>query len=249
MIRLSYLIIFCLISFNCCKEPSNQIDKKEKQIYSLDHIYLKSNQPRKTFRNASLNNVLGYNSFYIGKISPILSVDFPLNSEYLFTNESLYKHPTDSSDIRVYVDTTKVIPNVCNTVIPKKYLYNHKSFKIDEFNNHTSYPVFIENISSDTLIIGSTNGLPLHLQILSPKGIWIETNHFIPGCGTGLKLLKLLPHHISITAHPITYGNIKTKFRFAYGYRQTTRNQSKYIYSNEFYGHIDSSFFNQKIPF
>ena len=144
----------------------------------------------------------------------------------------------------MFVDTTQYIPNITNFVSPPISLLYSDTFDFSKYNNHKSYPLYIENISSDTLNVGSKNGLPIHLEILSPTGNWIKTNKPITGCGTDLIYFFIPPQGILITPHSISHGTIKTKLRFAFRYKhQSYYSRFGFIYSNEFYGNIDSTFF------
>lgn len=228
---------------------SNSLKKKKEGI-SLEQISIKSRIPYKTVTYPNFIAGPKYIPCYLGQKHDIVSIDRDvLDSSYFYTNFSLYKTPEDSNDIRLFVDTTQYIPNNYNTITSVGIHSNWNEFKKIIFVKHKSYPVYIENISLDTLNIGSMNGLQIHLECLLTDGSWKKMNRVLPGCGTGLKLFKLPPKAISITAYPISNGSFTTKFRFAYGYNLNTDELSTPIYSNVFYSKIDSSFIQKKIPF
>lgn len=258
-----YLILLLTLAVLGCDSPKKEFHvaefEEEKQFDTeeylrnlpLEDIFIKTTKRRYNYKVSAINGVLGYTPFYLGKKLPVVPIDnLFLDSNFITTENHNYKEGKDSTSIQIFVDTTRKIPNTCNIVNLNLQKNNLDSSNYLPTLNHSAYAVFIENISDDTLEVGSSNGLPLHLQILSPNGTWLETNHFVPGCGTGLRSYLIAPRHITITNHPITSGNTITKFRFAYGYKKRYWDKSDYIYSNEFYGKIDSAFFtNKNTPF
>ncbi len=240
-IMLKYISILSLIIH--CISCSNTSNKNSKDI-SIEQIKLTSSIQSKYL----YTGYIWYRPIYLGNKQDSINIDSVILNLTHFPELSTQgkhsidptvqiskNHHPDSNDIRIFVDTSQSIPNLSNS-IPL----------IQDINapfHVASYPIFIENISLDTLFIGSSIGMPLHLQILSPNHTWKKTNQFVPGCGTGEIPYLLCPHSIVIIPHPITKGNFRTTFRFAYGYSSYYSNEDNYIYSNEFYGTIDSSFF------
>jgi len=238
---LKYISILSLIIH--CISCSNTFNKNSNNI-PIEQIKLSSSiQPKYSYSSNQ-----SYRPTYLGDKQDSIHIDsvilnltpFPeLSPQSIHSIDPVVQirknHQPDSNDIRIYVDTSQIIPNLSNHI--PSMLGLNAPFHV------ASYPVFIENISLDTLFIGSSIGMPLHLQILSPNHTWKKTNQFVPGCGTGEIPYLLCPHSIVIIPHPITKGNFKTTFRLAYGYSTFYSNEGDYIYSNEFYGTIDSSFF------
>ncbi|PSK83751.1 hypothetical protein CLV93_103166 [Prolixibacter denitrificans] len=96
-----------------------------------------------------------------------------------------------------------------------------------------SYPIFIENKSSDTLSIGLGDILPMITETKDTLGEWTEIERpFIYDCGTGLTELYLPPNEIVITALRQNFGTTNTKFRVKYELADSA------VYSNEINGKI-----------
>lgn len=234
----SILLGFLGLFFIGC---SNSLNKNGKDI-PLEQIKIKSSIPYKSVTYPYFIAGSRYTPCYLGQKQDTISVGTEgLDSAYFYTYSSLYNTPKDSNTIRLFVDTTQYIANN-NRISPVLTHSNWDEFKDIMYLKHKSYPVYIENLSSDTLNIGSMNGLPIHLECLLPDGSWKKMNRVLPGCGTGLILFKLPPKAISITDFPISNGSYTTKLRFAYGYNLKTDELSTPIYSNAFYSKIDSSF-------
>ena len=103
-----------------------------------------------------------------------------------------YKSP-DSTDIKLIIDTSKVILN-------------------------QRYAVLVVNTTRDTLSIGYETHLPIILEALDKRGLWkpIEEK-YVYFCGTGLGTLFLPPDEIVITYAAVYTGEYRTKLRLRYG--------------------------------
>ncbi len=108
-------------------------------------------------------------------------------------------------------------------------------YKRPEYRNEKmTYPVFIDNVSNDTLIIGFGNILPIIIEAKDKEDNWKPIqSRFIYDCGTGLTEFYLPPNQIAITAMKIFTGHYRTKLRLAFGYSNNV------IYSNEIDGQIN----------
>lgn len=264
-----YLILLLTLAILGCDSPKKEFHvaefEEEKQFDTeeylrnlpLEDIFIKTLKPRHNFIVSDLYKVINYNPLYIGKKLPVTPIDgYKFKPEFHSEDSVLNVNSGFVNSIRLFVDTHQTIPNVCNIIQVPKSLSNSPSFKLDNFVNQKSHPVYIENISPYSIEIGLNPALPLHLEVLSLDNKWVKATPPFSGCGTGPGMFFLKPHHVAITAHPITYGNLKTKFRFAYAYTYKIKEgksdtyKMDYIYSNEFYGKIDSAFFtNKNTPF
>ncbi len=140
-----------------------------------------------------------------------------------------YKIP-DSNSMIIFIDTTKSVGSPMGVW---EYL-NKADYRKDKI----AYPVFIENISIDTLEIGFGDILPIIMEAKDENGIWKPIQKkFIYGCGKGLTEFFLAPKQIAITTMKQFEGTFKTKLRLVYSY--TTLK----IYSNEINGYINKGQF------
>lgn len=264
-----YLILLLIIAVLGCDSQKKEIHvakfEEEKQFDAkeylrnlpLENIFIKTLKPKRNFMVSDLHKVFYYNPLYIGKKRPVIPIDgYTFKPEFHTKDSVLNVNSTFVNSIRLFVDTNQTIPNVCNIIHVPKSLSNSPSFKLNNFVNQKSHPVYIENISPYSIEIGLNPALPLHLEVLSLDNKWVKATPLFPGCGTGPGMFFLKPHHVAITAHSITYGNLKTRFRFAYAYAYKIKEgindtyKMDYIYSNEFDGKIDSAFFtNKNTPF
>lgn len=181
-----------------------------------------------------------YYPLYIGKYQDTISLEYTTESINLpikYTNVE-YKYP-DSLDVRIFIDTTKIIGSgIGQLLLPSP----NANDELDFFGGfrwrgkYKSYPVFIENISADTLALGSGNLLTAPtLEAKDSNDVWIPIERIgVYMCGTGLKPIYLLPDEIVVTHCKIYSGTYKTKLRLALDLNRP-------IFSNEFEGTINYS--------
>ncbi|MFV0530959.1 MAG: hypothetical protein ACK5MD_05935 [Flavobacteriales bacterium] len=127
--------------------------------------------------------------------------------------------------MKIYIDTTRTIGFSMGV---------WENYKKPEYRvNKKSYPIFMENLSTDTLRVGLGDILPMVTEIKDSLGQWIEIERpFIYDCGTGLTEFYLPPNQVVITALRQYLGKIKTKYRVKYEL------SDKAIFSNEVKGNI-----------
>lgn len=118
--------------------------------------------------------------------------------------------------ISIFVDTTQIISK----------------------NNYKAYPVIIENIKSDTLIIGNSysDRISGELEAIFPDGKWRAiTDNYWHGLPVDYQII-LLKNEIIITSLFVYDGEYKTRLRFRVGKN----------YSNEFISNISYKQINKR---
>lgn len=140
-----------------------------------------------------------------------------------------YKRPV-VNQIKITIDTSRIVGSPMGV---------WEYYKKPEYRNEEmSFPVFIENLSTDTLNIGFGDIFPIFIEAKDAEENWRPIQiPFIYDCGTGLTEFILSPRQIAITTMKIYEGDFKTKLRLVFGY------SNKKIYSNEIVGQINSGQF------
>lgn len=150
--------------------------------------------------------------------------DNPDNEILLLDNpESIIK---DSTDMEIFVDTSRILG-----LVEMDYRLGKKT-KPNAF-----YPVFIKNLSKDSLQLGYGGRenvfLFFTLEAKNELGKWQPVEKKISWeCGTGMSPHYLFPKHIAITGTKIYAGDFLTNLRLSLQTEKTT------IYSNTFRGKI-----------
>ena len=111
-----------------------------------------------------------------------------------------YKYP-DSNDLKIVVDTSEIIGSGMDVTDDDVRSYNFKG-------KYKSYPVFIENVSNDTLSIGFGNRIYPIVEAKDSLGNWRPIQK--PGtyyCGTGLQSFYLEPNNILISSCKLYDGD------------------------------------------
>lgn len=107
-------------------------------------------------------------------------------------------------------------------------------------SGYVSYPVFLQNISTDTVFMGS-NYLPLALEY-NEKDIWIPIEKVLKrrcgNCADDIQQFFLKPNEICLTYVNKLAGLNRRKFRLRYTAHFMKYNKSK-AFSNEFYINAD----------
>ena len=136
-----------------------------------------------------------------------------------------HKKPDPKSMI-ITIDTTKTVGSPMGV---------YETYTKAEYrDNKIAYPVFIENLSSDTLDIGFGNVFPIIMEAKDEDGSWKAIQKkFIYECGKGLSEFYLAPKQIAITTMKQFEGTFKTKLRLVFSY------SSIKVYSNEIDGFIN----------
>jgi len=162
---------------------------------------------------------------YIGELRDSIKLTYkPAKIENRTPDWDKYRRP-NPKDLGIYIDTTKTI----GFSMSVWEYYKKPEYRVGK----KSYPVFIENKSTDTLSIGFGDILPMTTEILDSLGQWTEIERpFIYYCGTGLTEFFLPPNQIAITALRQNFGTSKAKFRVKYELADSA------VYSNEINGKI-----------
>ena len=180
--------------------------------------------------NLFLHNEEQFAPIYVGDIKPVIQLVYKPektgNRTEFETISPLY--PTKQS-LTLTIDTTRTIGMPMSV-----WEYCKKPEYRREF---MAFPVFIENISNDTLIVGDGDMFPISIEAKDKDGIWRRIlNPLELECGTDLKAIFLAPHQISITAIPICEGSFRTKIRLVF---KSPKNQ--FIFSNAIDGYVEEN--------
>lgn len=143
-----------------------------------------------------------------------------------------YKRPTKNS-LEIFIDTSRIIG------IPMgMYEYSNTGKR----NNKMAHPIFIKNISKDTLIVGYAEYFPMIIEAKNRNGQWLPIQKRMTFmCGNGIVDFYCPPNNIIISSMPKYSGNFKTKLRLRY----ESFNSEASIFSNEIYGVINEKQFEE----
>lgn len=245
------LLIFISSLFGCRNYNSESyINEENKAIKDISLHNCDNESEKYNFSQININdkftNILEKDtSFEISEaqFSPLYIGDFKKdiiliyktekigNRTYDLLDYDLYKRP-DTSSIRIFIDTNRIIGSPMSVW---EY-YDKPEYR----NSKIAYPVFISNISVDTLNIGLGNILPMVIEAKDENGNWKPIqNEFIYDCGTGLTIIYIAPNQITITSMKLFHGDFKTKLRLVFGYFNDK------VYSNEIDGYINIEQFKE----
>ncbi len=225
-------ILVLIFSFSCltnCKNKNLENDTIEyKEIELIDKF---TNKLKLDY--ADKLTVAELAPLYIGKIAKEIKISYQ-NTKVIEKNQTFkkYKFPKQNS-LELFIDTTRIIG------IPMG-LYEYS--KTEKRNDKIANPIFIKNISTDTLTIGYAEYLPLIIEAKNRKGAWQpiqERMKFM--CGNGMRNFYCPPNNIVISAMQKYGGNFKTKLRLKYESFATKSS----IFSNEINGEINEKQFGK----
>ena len=180
--------------------------------------------------NLFLHNEEQFAPIYIGDIKPAIQLVYkPEKTGNRITFEDIRpKYPTEQS-LTLTIDTSRTIG------MPMSVWEYYK--KTEYRREFMAFPVFIENIINDTLIIGEGDIFPISIEAKGRDGIWRRVlNPLEFECGTDLKAIFLAPHQIAITAIPICEGTFRTEIRLAF---RLSKNQ--FVFSNAIEGYVEEN--------
>jgi hypothetical protein len=223
--------ILVLIFFSVCLSNCKNENKKNDKI-EYNEIELKDKFTNKLKLDyADKLTVSEISPLYIGKISNEIEISYK-NYKTVEKNQTFkkYKFPIQNS-LEIFIDTTRIIG------IPMG-LYEYS--KIEKRNDKIANPIFIKNISKDTLTIGYAEYLPIIIEAKNRNGEWQpiqERMRFT--CGNGIVNFYCPPNNIVISAMQKFSGNFKTKLRLKY---ESFVSKSS-IFSNEINGEINEKQF------
>ncbi|QNR25113.1 hypothetical protein [Croceimicrobium hydrocarbonivorans] len=224
-------IILTLLALNSCQ---NREEKKvervneqseEKELPYSDLILYDHFDNELLLDTISNHFEAQFSPTYIGELRDSIKLTYkPAKIENRTPDWDKYRRP-NPKDLGIYIDTTKTI----GFSMSIWEYYKKPEYRVGK----KSYPVIIENNSTDTLSIGLGDILPMTTEILDSLGQWTEIERpFIYDCGTGLTEFFLPPNQIAITALRQNFGTSKAKFRVKYELDDSA------VYSNEINGKI-----------
>ncbi len=242
------LFLLLLVVLSSCDNGQLNIYKERQPAFRIPVVYdhfwvdslhlcrvykmgLKENlalgsQDTTEFFSTDLNKNAGeYFPFYIGRYLDSISAH-PFRE---YDRPPIYEIGTfrdpDSTNFFIYIDTTREISGISPQLIMDSIAIS-------------SYPVFVYNLSGDTLNLRRGYGLPFYLEAFTSKKKWEVVEHpYFNFCGTGLSVIYLAPKQIAITSVPIYSSERRQKMRLSYGSPfSTTR---KWGYSNVFFSHVN----------
>ena len=220
------LVLFsiCLTSCNKEKQKSTKLEFKEITIKNKF-----TNKLKLDFTNKLTMSEIS--PLYIGKITEIIKISYqPFQTVKKTETYKEYKLPSKKT-LEIFVDTSRIIG------IPMG-MYEYS--KVEKRNNKIANPIFIKNISKDTLNIGYAEYLPIIIEAKNRNGDWQpiqERMRFM--CGTDIFNFYCPPNNIVISAMQKYSGNFKTTLRLKY---ESFGSESS-IFSNEINGVINEKQF------
>ena len=190
---------------------------------------------------AKWDDVLGVDGMefapvYLGDIKPLVQLTYKpeLTGNRIDLDDHIMGSPTDST-LFLTIDTNRIVG------LPMSIWEYYK--KPEYRRGIMAFPVFLENISNDTMDVGSgdlfTN---IIVEAKNKDGQWQRLSHpYIFECGTDMKTIFLAPHQIAITAMPVCQGDFRTLLRLVF-----LLNDDKCLYSNVIEGFVDEEMLNPK---
>ena len=211
-----------------------------------------------TLHCTDMKTTTRFYSVYMGPEKDTIDINYNYDNSNSQTEFWQRFEKPNAENLSIYVDTTQLIgsalgkkglipppppaPPTAEKEINSWHTKEDANWKkrIAERKAKKSYPVFIKNLSSDTLLISFGYDLPLIIEAQDSSLIWKpiqmkQTYH----CGTGLHDHILGPKELIISTCPLFRGSFKTKMRIAYQYN------SDILYSNEFIGDMNYSQFDE----
>ncbi|MEM6262634.1 MAG: hypothetical protein AAGI38_09025 [Bacteroidota bacterium] len=156
--------------------------------------------------------------------------------DHLGNDTTAYQYP-DSGDLRVFVDTSRVIGQ--SETKANWFTSNQGEFYWRQISVK-SIPVVIENVSEKELALGYDINLRLEVEAKDSLGAWRTIQKYGPmKCGTGLLPLLIRPKEILVTSCKLFSGPFSTTMRIV-------RPSNPPVYSNEFWGQINYHQFQKK---
>lgn len=181
-----------------------------------------------------------FQPLYMGRQKDVVTLYYEASfMEYSTIDWDQYKQP-DSSELRIFVDTSRFIASVNRFAIPPPPppgLGDEIKYEDWVETQHgkkvKSYPVYLKNISQDTLNIGYGDFLNVLIEARDSTGEWRAIQRpYIYFCGTGLSNYFLPPNEIALTSCKLFHGDYETSLRLVFAWREN-------VCSNEFPGKID----------
>lgn len=233
-------IIFCLVFILGCKEEKSKPHHIEQNEF-LNITLIDSFSNKLIFDTNTRLISSNFHPMYIGKIDSLINISYNSTNIVQRTNRrKTYKHP-DTNELLIFIDTSKIIGSAfVQTYMPIPPPGDTTEYIIeivDYRGFYKSHPVFIKNLSKDTLSIGYGDYIPLIIEAKDSNNQWTPIQRrYIYDCGTGLTNFYLPNDEILITSCQLFDGDYNTKLRLVFD------GKSKQ-YSNVFNGYIHYSQF------
>ena len=241
------IIYFSLVIIFGCQNSTNELKSNLNQLEfrSIELIDTFSNPL--LFENACSITEAEFHPMYMGIIKDSIFLNYNSREiEYKNYHWNKYRRP-DPNNLIIYIDTLQTIGSVKRHIVPPPPPPGYKGHgKFKELNKVSrgetkSYPVYIKNITKDTLIVGYGIYIPLVIEAKDSLGKWRPIqepyNYF---CGTGLNNYYLPPNEIILNSCKLFQGDYKTKMRLSFGYENTSK-------SNEFVGYMNYEQFDESL--
>jgi len=185
-----------------------------------------------------------FHPLYMGIDQDSISLNYTsYNTNYQTPNWNQYKHSA-STGMDIFVDTSTIIgsPLGFYGVLPSSFSEDSKNGeqkRVDFRGGTKSYPVFLKNLSQDTIELGYGEFIPLLIEAKDSLDNWkLIQEPFMYFCGTGLSHFYLPPGEITVTSCKLFSGDYKTKMRLVYGFMPVLK-------SNEFEGFMNYTQFEK----
>ncbi len=235
-------IFLLLLGLAACSNAENQFDLNAE----LDNRLFSSIELIDTLAHALHPDTAWFVStavfypLYMGVQKDVVSIDHDANyNQYSTIDWDQYKRP-DSSALSIFVDTSRFIASLNKFALPPPPPPGlGDEVKYEDWVDHQygkkikSYPVFIKNVSQDTLKIGYGSFINLLIEAKDSIGNWraIQREYYYP-CGTGLSNYFLPPNEMAITSCKLFHGDYETTLRVVFAWPEN-------VCSNEFSGKIN----------
>ncbi len=226
-------ILYVLVIFTCSCS-SQEVKISLSKIVLIDTF---KNELR--FDTANFISEAEFHPMFIGKRKDSILLNYNSRKIEQRNFDWDINRMSDSTDLNIYIDTTKIIGSAIQ-FIPLKYIEGKFESVTENYRGETkSYPVLIENTSTDTLTIGYGEYIPLIIEAVDSLGKWKPIQEpYTYFCGTGLTHTYIPPNQLLVTSCKLYSGKYLTKMRLAFGWR-------KFAYSNEFYGRMNYKQFEE----
>lgn len=202
--------------------------KKEFQTFSKNITIIQDTVQNLKIKNIKEKDYTTSNIMYIGKIKDSVEL---LNNLFLppppepltSSNEDKKWKKYRLKKEMIWEDLMKYLKDFHKFQLIKKenisLEFNEKdtiiSFDDINLDYYKSFPIYIKNISKDTLSLGTEGYFPILVEGKNRNGKWVEINKFPLHCGTGsYSTICLPPNEIIITSMFHYKGNYKTRLRF-----------------------------------
>ena len=182
---------------------------------------------------------------YLGEYKEVVSLSYVDGMVRYNSNVLDTKGTTDTTYLKIVVDTTQFIGAETSFSIPrapKDYEIESDetiwSKRINEGKNK-SYPIFVQNDSQGNLTLGWGDYVSLFTEAKDSLGKWqVIQEPYTYTCGTGLSKWLLRPQEMLLTQCKLFDGDYETTMRVVFKFDTD-------IKSNEFQGKINYKQFSE----